>query len=523
MQDRTTHFGGILLAVLTAALFALALPAAASELSCEQSDNAEGGCCCFRKAHTYEFEAVHVSRLEVTFDTGRGIGCRSQVTIEVLRRGGWQTLRTVDALSSNGRSQTNRLSGAFELGETLTGVRIGDGGRCYIDFSKIAINQAQGPDRPEIVAVPTGGLRSGRYRLEAYSNRLHKSVWDLEVSGSNITGTSEWDCCPGRRRDALQGTLQGNSVQIGRSCTGQGISGRCSQVYEGTISDRGIASGGWSHNGNFAGKWRLEPVEPIPPATPSARIVADPAPPYQEVPVTVDFALDSAPVPGAVWWMDGRRMTNAEIFFWTFGAAGSHEIELRTDSGEQLARLDVSLLRPAERRVEIVPDKEPPFVVPASLTFRQQPRPIRGARWYVDDAYASSAQTLTREFLEQRPYDVALKSSGGQVLASYEVVLEEAGYRLWGRRRRGSSDGVRNDLRELELERSATITEIEGNAESYCIWTVAAGGAFDHRVICGSARDSITGAILLPGRYVVFPDLADDQRASQVTIHLRAR
>ncbi len=496
--------------------------AIADELSCEQKDNAEGGCCCFQEAHTYEFDPRRVSRLEVTFDTGRGIGCRSQVNIQLLRRDSWQTLRTVSAVSSDGRSQNNRLSGAFQLDGTIAGVRIDDGGRCYIDYSKIALDEAGGAGTPEPIRAT--GLISGSYRLEAYSNRQHRSLWDLKVAGGEITGTSEWDCCPGRRRDPLKGRVQGGRVQIERSCTGQGLSGRCSQVYEGNVSKRGAASGSWSHNGNFAGKWRLELVEPVPPQGPAIRIVADPAPPYEEVPVTIDFALEPGPVAGAAWFMDGRRMTNAEIFFWTFGAAGRHQVEVRAAAGEQLARFDVSLLRPAEPRLEIVPDKEAPFEVPTALTFRQDPGPIRGARWYVDDTYASSAQTLTREFLEERRYRVDLRSSRGEVLASYEVVVEHAGYRLSGRRRRGSRfEGVRNDLRELQLERSAVITAVEGSAESYCIWTVADGGALDQRVVCGGARDSIAGAILLPGRYVVFPDLADDQRVSEVTIHLRSR
>lgn len=519
------ELGGILLLLC----LLLPVPAFATELSCEQNDNAEGGCCCFNKAHTYEFEPRRVSRLEVTFDTGRGIGCRSLVNIQLLRRDSWQTLQTISAISSDGRSQTHRLSGTFDLGETIAGVRIDDGGRCYIDYSKIALDEHEGEAeaedgiKPALVARP-GDLLSGDYRLEAYSNRRHRSLWHLEVAGGKITGTSEWDCCPGRRRDPLKGTVQRGRVQVGRNCSGQGLSGRCYQVYEGTVSNRGLASGTWSHNGTFAGKWQLEPIDPIAPQDPVARIVADPAPPYEEVPVTVDFTVEPGPVPGAVWWLDGRRMTNAEIFFWTFGAAGRHEIELRSARGEPLASFDLSLLQPAEPRFGIVPDKEPPYHVPASLTFRQFPRPVKGARWYVDDTYASSAQTLTREFLEQRRYQVSLRSSRGDVLATYEVALEDPGLQLWGRRWRGSRfDGVRNDLRELELERSAAVTRVEGNAESYCVWTVAAGGAFDQRVLCGGSDQPIVGAILVPGRYIVFPDLADDQRGTQVTLHLRSR
>ncbi len=448
------------------AMVALVAPALhATELSCEQRDNSEGSCCCFQKTHTYLFEAVPVSRLEVTFDTGRGIGCKSQVTLQLLRRDGWQTLRTVDATSSNGRSQVNRLSGTFVLGDTIGGVRIGDGGRCYIDYSKIVLDgagdtatsdsssgdpatgPATTPGDPRWPGTEPMALASGTYHLEAYSNRRHKSVWRLENDGGKITGTSEWDCCPGRRTDPLEGSARDGQVRIARSCTGQGLSGRCLQVYEGEISADGSAAGSWSQNGQFAGKWRLQPAfSTRPPERPASRIVADPAPPYREIPITIDFALDSGPVSGAVWWLDGRRMTNAEIFFWTFGEAGTHKIELRDRADQPLAR--------------------------------------------------------------------------------HEVRVGQAGVtdRLWGRRRRSPGfDGVRNDLRELELERSATITGVHGSAGSYCIWTVAEGGELDHEVICGKEDEPITGAILLPGRYVVFPALADDQRETEVTIQLRPR
>ncbi len=445
-------------AAVTLVLFAPAPALHAEELSCEGGDNAEGGCCCFQKAHTYLFEPKPVSRLEVTFDTGRGLGCQSQVTIQLLRREGWKTLRTVNASSSNGRSQVNRLSGAFVLGDTIAGVRIDDGGRCYIDYSKVVFEPAEGgtadvppadqPPGPDAGAEV--GLANGEYRLDAYSSRRHESVWEIENDGGKISGSSTWDCCPGRRTDKLEGTARGGKVQIARSCTGQGLSGRCLQVYEGEIAGDGSVSGSWSHNGRFAGKWRLEPTFPTRPPGPSGqpayKISADPAPPYQEMPVTIDFALQAKPpTAGAVWWLDGRRMTNADVFFWTFGAAGEHEVELR--------------------------------------------------------------------------------DAADQVLAKYEVTIEDPGAeRLWGRRRRSPGfGGVRNDLRELDLERSAAVSRVEGSASQYCIWTVGEGGSLDHKVVCGSEKEPITGAILLPGRYVVFPALGDDQRASEVTIHLRSR
>ncbi len=525
-------FGAVWVTLLALVLVSLS-PLHAGELSCEQGDNAEGGCCCFQKAHTYRFEPVPVSRLEVTFDTGRGLGCKSTVTIQLLLREGWQTLRTVSAVSSSGRSQQNRLSGSFVLGDTIAGVRIDDGGRCYIDYSKIVVEEAGGqatgdpPPGPRPPGPEPSKLASGTYHLEAQSGRLHKSVWRLENEGGKITGTSEWDCCPGRRTDPLEGSVRGGEVQIARSCTGQGMSGRCLQVYEGKISENGIASGNWSHNGRVAGKWRLEPASTRPPTQPPSRvtrIVAEPAPPYRETPVTIDFAQEPGPVTDAVWWLDGRRMTNADVFFWTFGESGNHEIELRDAAGQQLARHQVRVMPSGPARVEIVPDRSPPFDTASAVKFRQEPRPVTGARWYVDGRYASGAASFSRQFQERRIYQVALRGRDGEVLATYEVQVEDQADRLWGRRRRSPGfDGVRNDLRELELKRSAAVTDVEGSAAGYCVWTVDEGGAFDHRVVCGKDDEPITGAILLPGRYVVVPALADDQRASEVTIYLRPR
>ncbi len=43
-------------AALALMLFAPAPSLHAEELGCEAKDNAEGGCCCFQKAHTYLFD-----------------------------------------------------------------------------------------------------------------------------------------------------------------------------------------------------------------------------------------------------------------------------------------------------------------------------------------------------------------------------------------------------------------------------------------------------------------------------------
>ena len=52
-----TQVAAGLLALAFLCLCPIAAPAA--ELSCESGDNSEGGCCCFLKAHTYEFDPVH--------------------------------------------------------------------------------------------------------------------------------------------------------------------------------------------------------------------------------------------------------------------------------------------------------------------------------------------------------------------------------------------------------------------------------------------------------------------------------
>lgn len=508
----------------------------ATELDCESGDNSEGGCCCFLKAHTYTFDPVPVSRLEVTFDTGRGLDCRSQVAIQVLRSSGWQTLRTVQAVSSAGRSQTNRLSGGFDVDGTLSGVRVDDGGRCYIDYSKISFGEAGGSAPPASPPTPPAdGLASGTYQVDSYADRAYRSTWMLERSGETIRGTSEWDCCPGRRTDPLQGRVRGDQVRIARDCSGQGASGRCVQVYDGRISGDRIA-GTWTHNDRFVGRWWLDLNDLGQPEPAGPRIVARPSPPYAWPPVTIDFALEGSPVPGAEWWMDDRRMTNADIFFWTFAAAGTHQVELRDARGGIVSRHELQIASAAgsspppaaPRGLQIVPDPPPPYGVSAAVVFRQEPRPIAGARWYVDGRRVSDQETLTYRFRDEKTYEIALKAAGGAVLAIHEVRVAEgagAAYTLWGRQGRdqGPEGGIRNDTRELALERSATVTEVEGSASRYCIWAVDEFGAFDRQVVCGREDEPILGAILLPGRYVVLPALAAGQRSSEVTVHLRAR
>lgn len=90
-------------------------------------------------------------------------------------------------------------------------------------------------------------LISGTYKVEnTNSGTTYVSTWTLEVSGNQITGTSDWPCCPGRRLDPLRGSVAGNRVTIARDCRGQGYVGECRQEFVGTIVSgvvQGKASG----------------------------------------------------------------------------------------------------------------------------------------------------------------------------------------------------------------------------------------------------------------------------------------
>ncbi|MCP3957819.1 MAG: hypothetical protein GY719_08205 [bacterium] len=137
-----------IVALALALAFATAPSVGAAELGCEAGDNQEGGCCCFLKAHTYEFDAVPVSKLEITFDTGSGLDCRGRVALQVRDRGEWRTVRAVDAVSGAGRSHSNRISGTLTIDDSISGVRIDDGGRCYVDYSKISYQTTAPGQRP---------------------------------------------------------------------------------------------------------------------------------------------------------------------------------------------------------------------------------------------------------------------------------------------------------------------------------------------------------------------------------------
>lgn len=102
---------------------------------------------------------------------------------------------------------------------------------------------------PQAAGKPLcGGLKlaSGAYRIDTTAGGNHfPGTWNLTVSGSQVTGTSTWSCCPGPRHDPLTGTVSGRQIVITRDCTGQGYVGACSQKYTGTLVGSGRVEGTW--------------------------------------------------------------------------------------------------------------------------------------------------------------------------------------------------------------------------------------------------------------------------------------
>jgi hypothetical protein len=99
-----------------------------------------------------------------------------------------------------------------------------------------------------LIAAPTAyaqTLSSGSYQVQVHnSGTIHRAVWRLQVSGNQITGTSDW----GTRVDPLQGYIESNRVIIQRDCRGQGFTGECRQVYNGGFRN-GVIQGSFSGTG----------------------------------------------------------------------------------------------------------------------------------------------------------------------------------------------------------------------------------------------------------------------------------
>lgn len=109
------------------------------DLSCENKDNVEDGCCCFKGTHTYLFAPRRVSFVDAKVDTGRGFNCKSTVRYEARVGNSWITLKKVKAVSSIGNNQTYRFQVRVPVNKTISGFRMADGCKCCIDYSRILV------------------------------------------------------------------------------------------------------------------------------------------------------------------------------------------------------------------------------------------------------------------------------------------------------------------------------------------------------------------------------------------------
>lgn len=114
--------------------------AAGQSLSCQAGDNTEGGCCCFRGSHTYEFPFQQVSSATIRFDTGRKLNCQSSVSIRARIDGSWQTLQQIAANSSSGDSEVAPITVDVPVNNAIDGLLIEDGCVCCIDDSAITLH-----------------------------------------------------------------------------------------------------------------------------------------------------------------------------------------------------------------------------------------------------------------------------------------------------------------------------------------------------------------------------------------------
>ncbi len=101
-------------------------------------------------------------------------------------------------------------------------------------------------------------LTTGRYKVSAIG---HDSNWALTVNGTEITGVSDWNCCPGIRHDPMSGRLVSDgSVIIVRDCNGQGMTAPCKQEFYGRPTTTGL-EGTLATSGTEVGAWTLKPAD----------------------------------------------------------------------------------------------------------------------------------------------------------------------------------------------------------------------------------------------------------------------
>ncbi len=126
-------------------------------LSCSDGDNEEGGCCCFHGEHTYMFDPVCVSSVTVKFDTGRGLGCQSNVEFQVYDGSLWSDVGQYQAVSSSGGSELYVIETEVPVGQTVSGFKISDGCTCCIDSSSIVLHTASASDGNDCDSKGTTG------------------------------------------------------------------------------------------------------------------------------------------------------------------------------------------------------------------------------------------------------------------------------------------------------------------------------------------------------------------------------
>jgi plastocyanin len=156
-------------------------PGLMKTFTCVNKDNQEKGCCCFLGAHTYQFAAQYVVSVLVRFDSGRGLNCRSTVTIGVDRGRGWETVETVKANSSRNGSESAPIEVPVPVNSVISGVRISDGCACCIDFSEITLN----PESSGRESSPDFHSVSGKKPHESPDQNDNFDKDDLQKWGEN--------------------------------------------------------------------------------------------------------------------------------------------------------------------------------------------------------------------------------------------------------------------------------------------------------------------------------------------------
>ena len=75
--------------------------------------------------------------------------------------------------------------------------------------------------------------------------------------------------------------------------------------------------------------------------------------------------------------------------------------------------------------IKIVPDRPAPYVAPVRVGFRQEPRPVAGARWLLNGRPVSDAESFSWRFGDSGNYRVTLESARGDVLAEHVIWVTE--------------------------------------------------------------------------------------------------